>query len=208
MTQNRSTAVIVISRIDALAIGQRWYFTGEPCLHGHIAKRSCSNRDCRSCVDARTRARRAADPEPFREREKRTRDKAPDVFRKRARDQRAKHLDKRLAYDRERYNQQPGRKEWQKRQAVEWGRVNKGKRNFLVTRRRSGIEAATPKWLTAEQQNEIRSFYIRAREMGPGFQVDHIVPLRGNGVCGLHVPWNLQILTKAENIAKGNRYEA
>jgi len=219
MTQNRSHAVMaqrheahdslpIISRADAVTIGQRWYFTGEPCKNGHVAKRNCSNHDCRGCTNQRTRGYRKSDPNLNRSREKRRREKNPDEYRARLRASRSRHVEKRREYDRQRYHECPERKEWQKKQATGWGRANKGKRNFIIARRRSGIEEATPKWLTPEQRAEIRAFYVRAKAMGEGYQVDHIVPLRGRGVCGLHVPWNLQILTKAENIAKGNRYEA
>lgn len=68
----------------------------------------------------------------------------------------------------------------------------------------------TPKWLSKEQIKEIASFYVMAKELEKVFTwkqcVDHIVPLQGKTVSGLHVPWNLQILSASMNIEKGNKF--
>jgi hypothetical protein len=68
-----------------------------------------------------------------------------------------------------------------------------------------------PKWLTREHHAQIESFYAEARrltkETGAKHVVDHIVPLHGETVCGLHVPWNLQVLTATENIRKFNNLD-
>jgi 5-methylcytosine-specific restriction endonuclease McrA len=65
---------------------------------------------------------------------------------------------------------------------------------------------ATPKWLTVDQWNEMDALYIKARGLtkktGVEHQVDHIYPLAGRDSCGLHVPWNLQILTGLANRRK------
>jgi 5-methylcytosine-specific restriction endonuclease McrA len=62
---------------------------------------------------------------------------------------------------------------------------------------------ATPLWLTVGQYRDMEEWYILGATLG--LDVDHIVPLRGKTVCGLHVPWNLQLLTQSKNAAKGNR---
>ena len=68
----------------------------------------------------------------------------------------------------------------------------------------------TPKWLSKSQYKDILKVYSKCRKVsrktGVKHEVDHIVPLKGRHVCGLHVPWNLQIITKSENAKKGNRY--
>lgn len=67
-----------------------------------------------------------------------------------------------------------------------------------------------PTWLTLDDHAQIQAFYVEAQRLtgitGVVHAVDHVVPLHGAHVSGLHVPWNLQVLTRAENSAKGNRY--
>lgn len=68
---------------------------------------------------------------------------------------------------------------------------------------RAARKMATPPWLTPEHINEIRQVYKEARrlslETGIPHEVDHIVPLAGGIVSGLHVPWNLRAIPKIEN---------
>ena len=87
------------------------------------------------------------------------------------------------------------------------GKASKSRRNAL---RDSRSKQATPKWLTKEQQDQIVAIYDHMRDCrivtGEDYHVDHIVPLKGENVCGLHVHWNLQILPADVNISKSNRY--
>lgn len=90
-----------------------------------------------------------------------------------------------------------------------WRKANRDKRNAAEAKRHSKKLQAIPKWSTKEDQRRIEGVYLAAKELAPlagcKLEVDHIIPLQGREVCGLHVFWNLQLLTREENISKGNR---
>jgi len=75
---------------------------------------------------------------------------------------------------------------------------------------RAAKRNAVPKWIDSQLKQEIQKFYIEARsktkETGINYEVDHIVPLMGENVCGLHVPWNLRVITRFENRSKQNKF--
>jgi len=82
---------------------------------------------------------------------------------------------------------------------------NAHSRRYMMLRRK-----ACPKWLSSSDIKLIEGLYIKAqqltRETGVLHHVDHIVPIQGKLVSGLHVPWNLQVLTTADNLSKSNKF--
>ncbi len=90
-----------------------------------------------------------------------------------------------------------------------WASKNRGKCAARLARYYTAKKNAAPLWLTQVMVNEMELVYIesasKTKETGMSHNVDHIVPLQGKTVSGLHVPWNLQILTKMENCRKSNK---
>ncbi len=82
-----------------------------------------------------------------------------------------------------------------------WNLVAKEKRRYMM------LYHATPSWLSLEQVNqfgELKRRAARLRASGRDVHVDHIVPVVSDYVCGLNVPWNLQIIDAGPNMSKGN----
>jgi hypothetical protein len=75
-------------------------------------------------------------------------------------------------------------------------------------KRQQNLANSTPAWLTEEQKQQIKDTYWLAQDLkattGEEYHVDHIVPLKGENVSGLHVPWNLQVLPADLNLRKSN----
>jgi len=69
----------------------------------------------------------------------------------------------------------------------------------ILAKRRAAKLKATPKFANL---NKIKEVY---KNCPKGYHVDHIIPLQGKNVCGLHVEWNLQYLTPSDNHSKSNK---
>lgn len=67
---------------------------------------------------------------------------------------------------------------------------------------------ATPAWVDTKAIDEIYiECQLRSLMTGTMYHVDHIVPIKSAKVCGLHVPWNLRVITAEENMKKGNKFD-
>ena len=90
--------------------------------------------------------------------------------------------------------------------ASDWAKANRAKRAEIWAAYYTAKLQAMPVWVDREQ---IKKIYAQARAVslatGIKHHVDHIIPLQGVNVSGLHVPWNLQILTATQNAIKKNR---
>lgn len=97
------------------------------------------------------------------------------------------------------------------RKSVDYARKNRAKANATKKKYKLAKEKACPPWVSFSRDlcDQITYFYEEARRKtettGVVHHVDHIVPIQGKTICGLHVPWNLQVLTAAENCSKQNR---
>lgn len=221
---------VVMSRADALLFGLTTYFSGVPCSMGHVSDRFTCNSNCVDCRKARKRMRRKFLTDEQREemkcygrqkwrerhRESSTRywvglfnswpvSKTPEKQKEYAERGHAR-LKARLELDHE-FRVRYMRK--QRESTAKWRLENPHKKRASDAKRRATKRNAQPAWLTPEQLAQMEAIYAEAREvedlLGCKMHVDHIYPLQHKEMCGLHVPWNLQILTASQNVVKHNR---
>lgn len=92
----------------------------------------------------------------------------------------------------------------------DYRKLNRAKSNTLTRKYQSDKIKRTPAWLTPHDHKVIESKYAMAAWLsgvvGIDYHVDHIIPLRGKNVSGLHVPDNLRIIPAKDNLEKGNKY--
>jgi hypothetical protein len=165
-----------MKRREAKALGLLYYNTGKPCRSGHLADRIVSKGICRQCALEHS--------------------KRPDQKIKRAAYAKTnKSLEQRARY----------------RQTEQWREVNRiwSKRYRLShLAQHVGHQITTDfkrpanRHALAEHWPAMNALYAEAQ--AKGLTIDHVVPLRGATVSGLHVIWNLQMLTREENSRKNH----
>lgn len=215
-----------VSRKEAQAQGLSKYFTGVACRRGHVSERYVAGACC-ECVSERKKelyqerreevlaymkvqgaAYRAANPEKRAENSRRwkqnnhervllleraRRQRNPEVTRKNSRAHYYRHRERELV-----------------RQKI-WRMANKGAVNAFTAKRKADLLQRTPVWLSADDLWLLKEAYLLAQQRtaltGFVWHVDHVIPLRGKKVSGLHVPTNIRVIPGVDNLRKGNRME-
>jgi 5-methylcytosine-specific restriction endonuclease McrA len=182
--------VDIVSREAARAAGRKRYFTGEACRHGHVAERFVSIRMCTKCASIRRDMWRDFNPDKVK-----------------IANARPRNVDKVKARIRQARWRAANKDQANAATAV-WQRNNPGTVNANTRKRQAKKLNATPPWLTSGDHDLMRFLYQEAAQMskdfGTEFEVDHIIPLQGKVVCGLHVPWNLRVVARSQNRRKSS----
>lgn len=177
-----------VSLSDARLLKLPRYFTGQPCMRWHISERITMDRKCVMCADVYTKAWRQANPE----RVKAMKSESQKRNRKSANARSRKYVERNRGYAYARMNA------WAKAHP-EIGAAKAAR--YLAAKLRQ-----MPKWADHDAINMIYRAADVCRKSGFDAHVDHIVPLQGVAVRGLHVHNNLQIITANRNIVKSNQF--
>lgn len=186
----------IILRKDAKALKLKRYFTGKECKHGHIDERITCSGSYVKCSNIRTQHYRKENKERYK--------KQKYIW---DRTYRQKHDNELKAKKHEYYI---GNIERLKAKSKEYSQNNKHKLSKHSIRRNYKRYQATPPWYVTEK-SKINKLYTKRDELselwGIQLHVDHIVPIQGKYVCGLHCWDNLQLLEASLNLAKRNKFK-
>lgn len=171
-----------MTRVEAKKLGLKHYNTGKPCKRGHNSDRYTVNGGCIGCHSIRDQKWRIEHLDIMRE--------AMVKWRK---------TNKELETAR-RKNRSPAQLKAELKAKRTWRNKNRGLINSYAVKHRAQKLKATPAWADIKAVEQV---YITCPK---GYHVDHIVPLQGKIVCGLHTVENLQVIPASLNTSKGNRY--
>jgi len=178
--------------------------------------------NCKPCCIARADAWQKAHPEKAKARKAKWHKENIDQERERLRKYREENPDRvRANYLRWRDAEPNREKEYNAKRYAEnkeaklalnkkWAEKHPERLAAVKAKYRASKLQRTPEWLTQEHHDQIVAKYAERdrlnKETGIEHHVDHILPLQGENVSGLHVPWNLQVITATENHQKSNYY--
>ena len=184
------------TREEAKKTGSKYYFTGQPCKHGHIALRKTKGA-CVECLKVEWQRGNETRADYFRQYNQR------DDVKERKHDWYQDNKEQVIlaASTRPAHVKREYRNAWKENNLLQIRADTKA--------RRRKHRQATPPWLSRRHKTEMRALYQAAitltKTTGEQYVVDHIIPLRSDVVCGLHVPWNLRVITQEENLRKSNK---
>ncbi len=185
---------MLISRAEAKLRGLKFYSMSRPCNRGHLGERYTSNQMCKACTEINGATRYQENKDEIKA--------AANVWAK-------QNIVHKRATRRAAYAANP-RKFLDRNKS--WHQKFPAKNTAKTQRYNARKRKAYPKWLTPKHEAEMLAQYEQARRLskliGIEYEVDHTVPLGGALVCGLHVPWNLQIIPAWENRSKSNQHGA
>ena len=184
------------NRKEAQDSGAKYYFTGEPCKYGHIAPRKTKG-TCVECLKLEWQKANVTRAEYFRSYNE------SDAGKKAKRRYYEANKEQVIA----RANARPV--EERTRHREKYKKQNPDLYKALNSVRKRRHKNATPPWITEDQKESIKRLYLHAMHLtkitGERYVVDHIIPLINPTICGLHVPWNLRVITQEENLLKSNK---
>jgi len=164
--------------------------------------------DCKKCRSKQHLQWSSKNREKINKRQRENYPKYKDKILKRQKEYYSQNRERKLAIGRKSYI-----KNITKRKASNKRNYQNNKKEYYArsAQRRVLKLQATPSWLTNRQLEDIKEIYRDAYNCRwlneEPLHVDHIVPVNSELVCGLHVSWNLQILTASENLKKSNKVE-